>query len=699
MANNSHSHSMGPAIGPAIGPSLRDRSPDARMGRSGCCGGFLRLGAGKRGRKIVPNTREGSASSSRVWATNGAPQSGTSQYASLSPSLLAPPSSPASFQNSAVQSSAQSPSTYSVSLAAPSCNSQIPLESTATMFQMGPYAHETALVSPPVFSTFTTAPSTAPFTPPPELATHVTTPSSPDVPFAKLLASSFETKGPVRQQPPPPPETYSAAPFASPDIFPADDLHHLYPGSPLAHLLSPNSGTGQSTPFPELDLSSPSPFPDHENPVQTVATMFFPGSPLVGLESSATMELGVESLLLSEALNPPFEERNIEERRPLKSQVALEQGHEDPSKLEVSSPSRHLSWGRSSSDGNLFSGKSYDVTLAACRSGENSARSDRDFRTGTVRGHATVVGDEETDVCRGEERSLSGSSKLGDWKHKRDRVLCEARDSSSVETFSSGETGNRECTSHQDTHEAVSFAPVALGREDPEASSSSEWPNPGKIQGFKRVQNSSGPSASKVDYIPELVSAFSTSHVGDSASCGRTTEDSGPPWSCSPAEVSEQLPSAGQKLSEQSVCGETDKRNCCGRCDELETRCDELTEALKQATQKLANVEVQERVALYREQQFDALMGWVQSGTKAHQNCVGGMSEHISEVRHTNWGRGFRQSCSRFSGICDAPDNAGCIASDLVSLETKIKDVDENISAGDPGLRSDNSLAMSLVSA
>jgi hypothetical protein len=61
------------------------------------------------------------------------------------------------------------------------------------MFATGPYANETQLVSPPVFSTFTTEPSTAPFTPPPELA-HITTPSSPDVPFAHFLSSKNNSK-------------------------------------------------------------------------------------------------------------------------------------------------------------------------------------------------------------------------------------------------------------------------------------------------------------------------------------------------------------------------------------------------------------------------------------------------------------------------------------------------------------------------
>ncbi|CAN1315811.1 Uncharacterized protein At1g76660 [Linum perenne] len=111
----------------------------------------------------------------------------TNQATTLAPSLLAPPSSPASFSNSALPSTAQSPSCY-LSLSANS-----PGGPSSRMFATGPYAHETQLVSPPVFSTFTTEPSTAPLTPPPELA-HLTTPSSPDVPFAQFLTSSARLK-------------------------------------------------------------------------------------------------------------------------------------------------------------------------------------------------------------------------------------------------------------------------------------------------------------------------------------------------------------------------------------------------------------------------------------------------------------------------------------------------------------------------
>ncbi|KAL3652399.1 hypothetical protein CASFOL_002080 [Castilleja foliolosa] len=60
----------------------------------------------------------------------------------------------------------------------------------ASIFAVGPYANETQLVSQPVFSAFTTEPSTASFTPPPE-PDQMTTPSSPEVPFAQLLSSSL----------------------------------------------------------------------------------------------------------------------------------------------------------------------------------------------------------------------------------------------------------------------------------------------------------------------------------------------------------------------------------------------------------------------------------------------------------------------------------------------------------------------------
>ncbi|GMP96308.1 hypothetical protein CsSME_00045006 [Camellia sinensis var. sinensis] len=97
--------------------------------------------------------------------------------------FIAPPSSPASFLQSEPPSCTQSPAGL-LSLTSISASMYSP--GPASIFAVGPYAHETQLVSPPVFSTFTTEPSTAPFTPPPE-SVQLTTPSSPEVPFARLL--------------------------------------------------------------------------------------------------------------------------------------------------------------------------------------------------------------------------------------------------------------------------------------------------------------------------------------------------------------------------------------------------------------------------------------------------------------------------------------------------------------------------------
>ncbi|KAI3458125.1 hypothetical protein Pfo_014788 [Paulownia fortunei] len=93
------------------------------------------------------------------------------------------------------------------------------------MFTIGPYAHETQLVSPPVFSTFTTEPSTASFTPPPELV-QMTTPSSPEKQGANLKYSLSQ---------------YEFQPYQ-------------YPGSPGGHIKSPGSAistSGTSSPFPD----------------------------------------------------------------------------------------------------------------------------------------------------------------------------------------------------------------------------------------------------------------------------------------------------------------------------------------------------------------------------------------------------------------------------------------------------------------
>ncbi|KAK6935406.1 hypothetical protein RJ641_035561 [Dillenia turbinata] len=152
--------------------------------------------------------------------------------------FVAPPSSPASFLQSEPPSSTQSPAALP-SLTAISANIYSP--GPRSIFAIGPYAHETQLVSPPVFSTFTTEPSTAPLTPPPE-SVHLTTPSSPEVPFARLLDPSHQN-GESGQR-------FSLFPCEFPS-------YQLYPGSPVGQLISPSSGisgSGTSSPFPDPEF-------------------------------------------------------------------------------------------------------------------------------------------------------------------------------------------------------------------------------------------------------------------------------------------------------------------------------------------------------------------------------------------------------------------------------------------------------------
>ncbi|KAK8941142.1 hypothetical protein KSP39_PZI010702 [Platanthera zijinensis] len=229
----------------AVGSAeARFRPPERQRGRwGGCFGGFSCLGSQKGGKRIVPATRipDGNGSTIR----GNMPQSAgpSNQHTNLNLSLLAPPSSPASFTNSALPSTVQSPSCY-LSLSANS-----PGGPSSTMFTTGPYAHETQLVSPPVFSTYTTEPSTAPLTPPPELA-HLTTPSSPDVPFAQFLSSSLKLRSAGKVN------------GASYSGFVGGELHSnyaLFPGSPTSSLISPASGTprtGLSSPYPDGDFHS-----------------------------------------------------------------------------------------------------------------------------------------------------------------------------------------------------------------------------------------------------------------------------------------------------------------------------------------------------------------------------------------------------------------------------------------------------------
>ncbi|CAI0403246.1 unnamed protein product [Linum tenue] len=153
--------------------------------------------------------------------------------------FIAPPSSPASFLQSDPPSVTQSPGGL-LSLNSLSANAYSP-RGPPSMFAIGPYAHETQLVTPPVFSAFTTQPSTAPFTPPPE-SVQLTTPSSPEVPFAQLLTSSLER---ARR---------NSGGTTSKFGFYNYEFPQIYSGSPGGQLISPGSvisNSGTSSPFPD----------------------------------------------------------------------------------------------------------------------------------------------------------------------------------------------------------------------------------------------------------------------------------------------------------------------------------------------------------------------------------------------------------------------------------------------------------------
>ncbi|GAB4858295.1 hypothetical protein Ancab_009767 [Ancistrocladus abbreviatus] len=112
------------------------------------------------------------------------------------------------------------------------------LTGPANIFAIGAYAHETQLVSPPVFSAFTTEPSTAAVIPP-EPA-QMTTPPSPEVPFAWLLTSSLS-------------RTSRNCGSKQKHALSYYESHQLNSGSPSSHLISPgsaNSASGTSSPHP-----------------------------------------------------------------------------------------------------------------------------------------------------------------------------------------------------------------------------------------------------------------------------------------------------------------------------------------------------------------------------------------------------------------------------------------------------------------
>ncbi|XP_057732591.1 uncharacterized protein LOC130947895 [Arachis stenosperma] len=211
-------------------PSL----PKKRWGS--CWSSYWCFGSHKTSKRIghAVNVPEPVASSGQA-----APTAPNSSTAVVMP-FAVPPSSPASVFQSNPSSAIQSPA-GPLSLSSLSANA-FSSGGPASIFTIGPYAYETQLVSPPVFSNFTTEPSTASFTPPPE-SVHQTTPSSPEVPFAQLVASSLDLahKNSGRNHK-----------FA---LFNYDyHSYQQYPGSPGGQLISPGSvisTSGSSTPFPD----------------------------------------------------------------------------------------------------------------------------------------------------------------------------------------------------------------------------------------------------------------------------------------------------------------------------------------------------------------------------------------------------------------------------------------------------------------
>ncbi|XP_062210739.1 uncharacterized protein At1g76660-like isoform X2 [Phragmites australis] len=217
--------------------------PQDRNRWAGCFSGLSCFGSQKGGKRIVPAARTPDENGSTARG-NGQSGASSNQNVPLNLSLLAPPSSPASFSNSALPSTAQSPNCF-LSISANS-----PGGPTSNMFAVGPYANEPQLVSPPVFSTYTTEPSTAPLTPPPELA-HATTPSSPDVPYARFLSSSMDIKTASREHH----MRFLSTTYSGGSGLQAS--YPLYPESPCSSLISPASATprtGFSSPIPEQEV-------------------------------------------------------------------------------------------------------------------------------------------------------------------------------------------------------------------------------------------------------------------------------------------------------------------------------------------------------------------------------------------------------------------------------------------------------------
>ncbi|KAK7358603.1 hypothetical protein VNO77_00537 [Canavalia gladiata] len=177
---------------------------------------------------LVPETTSNGADPAAAVSSTQAP--------TITLPFVAPPSSPASFFQSEPPSTAQSP----VGIVSHTCvSASMYSPGPASIFAIGPYAHETQLVSPPVFS----ASSTAPFTPPPE-SVHLTTPSSPEVPFAQLLDPNNRNG-----------ETFQRFQISHYDF----QSYQFHPGSPVGQLISPRSAisaSGTSSPLPDTEFTT-----------------------------------------------------------------------------------------------------------------------------------------------------------------------------------------------------------------------------------------------------------------------------------------------------------------------------------------------------------------------------------------------------------------------------------------------------------
>ncbi|MCO5549502.1 hypothetical protein L7F22_002974 [Adiantum nelumboides] len=180
---------------------------------------------------LVPQSMPGEIS-----AANGTLTLDTlNQVAFLPPVMGAPPPSPVSL-GATLESTSSQLSTANLLSLFPENSDR---EGNHHGLRFGVLMLDDALATPPLPSTLTTPTatplSTAPFTPPPELS-HLTAPSSPEVPFAQLLETSFtDFRSSLSRKL----EHFSL------QNFPASQFqltHRLYPCSPIGRLVTYNSG-------------------------------------------------------------------------------------------------------------------------------------------------------------------------------------------------------------------------------------------------------------------------------------------------------------------------------------------------------------------------------------------------------------------------------------------------------------------------